>query len=261
MLPLLKFAILGSEVTIPLYNSMIGLGIIIGLLTFEHMCSRQGIPKYVTDNLTVVIAFSLILGFISAALFDKFVHSRDLHEFFTNIFKVSGLTFIGGLLGGAIFFCVLYRIIMKNYTDIEAHLNCIAPSVVIAHSFGRIGCFFGGCCFGKPTNSVIGVCFPSGSTAGQMYGYGTKVIPTQLIEALYLLILFFTLYYLLQKYAFAYYLVFYGGFRFIIEYFRGDDRGVLFQTLLTPSQFFSAAMILVGGWLVYKGVHKRRIGM
>ena len=36
----------------------------------------------------------------------------------------------------------------------------------IGHSLGRVGCFFAGCCYGKPTDSWLGVKFPAAARAG-----------------------------------------------------------------------------------------------
>ena len=47
------------------------------------------------------------------------------------------------------------------------------------------------------------------------------------------------------KHNFSIYLVFYGLFRFLIEYIRGDDRGALVRGI-SPSQFLSLLMIAIG---------------
>ncbi len=252
MYPAYKFTIQNCTSTISMYNLMVGVGIILGIISFEHLCNKKGMQKAQVDDLTVVICISIVFGFLSATLFDKFVHFYSFKEFISHLFIFTGFTFAGGLSGGILAFIISYRIIMKNFSNLMLHMNYAAPSVAIAHSLGRIGCFLGGCCFGKPTNSIIGVHFPIGSLADQMYGHYIRVIPTELIEALYLLLIFFVLYFLLQKNAFSYYLILYGLFRFIIEFFRGDNRGVFLQTIFTPSQCISILMILIGFWLLYR---------
>ena len=46
------------------------------------------------------------------------------------------------------------------------------------------------------------------------------------------------------------YCIGYGIFRFLIEFLRGDDRGKLFN-LLSPSQFWSIVMIIIGVFLIF----------
>ena len=160
------------------------------------------------------------------------------------------------------FFLGVYFLLRKRYktrlTDVLSLLPCC---ILIAHAFGRVGCFFAGCCYGKETSSFLGVSFPKNSL---YYGYdGTPVHPTQLYEAAFLFILFGVCLYLYMKKNFQHnlslYLVCYGIFRFLIEYLRGDDRGA-FIAGLSPSQAQSLLMIAigVGFYFVFKKVLEKR---
>ena len=123
----------------------------------------------------------------------------------------------------------------------------IAPACIcIAHSFGRLGCFFAGCCGGKLAQEgdffrFLAVNFPASSElSGLRY-------PTQLFECIFLFILFVILFLLVFKknfkYGFVVYLGAYGIWRFLIEFVRDDDRGS-FIPGLSPSQFWSILMVL-----------------
>ena len=150
------------------------------------------------------------------------------------------------MIGGVVAFLVGYAIFRKKY---EARLVDIMPIVpcciTIAHAFGRVGCFFAGCCYGRPTEGIFGVCFPN--VAG-------KVHPTQLYEAAFLFLLFAVCSYLLLKKGFKHnmslYLIAYGIFRFLIEYVRNDERGELLG-FITPSQFWSVLMVGLGIGLIF----------
>ena len=88
-----------------------------------------------------------------------------------------GLTFIGGLIGGTLCFLTIYLFFRKKYTTRLYRMTSILPCcILIAHAFGRIGCFFAGCCYGKETDSFLGVQFPQLSH---------PVYPTQLYEAVF----------------------------------------------------------------------------
>lgn len=75
------------------------------------------------------------------------------------------------------------------------------------------------------------------------------VLPTQLYEAAFLFIMFGIRSYLVMKKDFKHnlslYLIFYGIFRFLLEFIRGDDRGQFIGSI-TPSQFWSIVMIVAG---------------
>ena len=74
------------------------------------------------------------------------------------------------------------------------------------------------------------------------------VHPTQLYEALFLLILFLVLVKLISfSIRTAVYLCSYGSFRFVLEFLRGDDRGILIKGAdLHPAQFISVLCIVIG---------------
>lgn len=153
----------------------------------------------------------------------------------------SGMTFIGGLIGGVVCFMSVYFVFRKHYnTRLYEVISILPCSILVAHAFGRIGCLFAGCCYGKETDSFLGVTFPQ---------LDSPVHPTQLYEAAFLLVMFAVCSYLVlkkdYKHNLSLYLISYGIFRFLIEYLRGDARGELVG-FITPSQFWSVFMILAG---------------
>ena len=112
--------------------------------------------------------------------------------------------------------------------------------------FGRIGCFFDGCCFGSPTRGIFGVTFPEGSLPYHFYGESVAIHPTQLYEAFALLLIFLIVLLLGKRNGFPLYLMLYGAARFVIECFRGDVRGSILGLPLSPAQIISVVLILLG---------------
>jgi phosphatidylglycerol:prolipoprotein diacylglycerol transferase len=144
-------------------------------------------------------------------------------------------------------------------------MNTIIVGVVLAHAFGRVGCYFAGCCFGIPTESFLGVIFPFGH-ASHVYP-NTPVFPTQLFEAFFLIVLFVILNKVkkFKGFEIEVYVIGYGVWRILIEFIRGDDRGSLFTLFTTeynvfptPSQFLSLLMILFGVYLLYRKAQKTK---
>ena len=113
----------------------------------------------------------------------------------------------------------------------------IAPAVPLFHAFGRIGCFMSGCCYGLELKNpwvLFDVLIFSR-------------IPTQLIEALFEFILFIVLIVWqkknkMQNYL-KFYMIIYAIFRFLIEFFRGDDVRGFFLGIST-SQIISLSVLL-----------------
>jgi phosphatidylglycerol:prolipoprotein diacylglycerol transferase len=165
----------------------------------------------------------------------------------------SGFVFYGGVICGI---AALYLLSKKYKIKFALLADIIAIGVPLGHAFGRLGCFFYGCCYGRPSESFMGVLFPPDSPAGYL---GAKVIPTQLISSFFLFLLFFLLLAFRKRKKFdgqivLVYLILYSIFRFIIEFFRGDPRGsILF---LSTSQLISLILIAIS---IFFWVRIRRV--
>lgn len=213
---------------------------IVGIITAGTIAClyiwKKGFKKEGVIDLLICFFSAITFGILFAILFE------NLYEFIaygTKHHWVWSMTFLGGLFGGIIGFLVPYFVMRKSVRfDIKPILVIAPICITSAHAIGRIGCFLAGCCYGKPTDSWIGIDFPNDSLG--------KVIPTQLIEAIFLLLLTAVLVVFLLvfkfKYTFLVYLGSYSIFRFIIEFYRGDERGVAFA--LSPSQVWCILIFL-----------------
>jgi phosphatidylglycerol:prolipoprotein diacylglycerol transferase len=159
-----------------------------------------------------------------------------------------GNIFYGGLLGGML----AVAIILKKRPQYRYLLDFVAPAVPLFHFFGRIGCFFAGCCFG--IEASFGFTFRH-SIIGE--ANGVSRFPVQLLEAFFNILLFFLLNYLLKKKIFenkliCVYLIIYATGRFLLEFLRGDAyRGI--WLFLSTSQIISILIVFtVIFWLLYK---------
>ena len=169
----------------------------------------------------------------------------------------SGTTFYGGLIGAII---VLYLQLKftryKSRYTIKQWFDTLTLPFIGFHFFGRLGCFFGGCCYGKPTDSALGVHFPD-NPSGNIYHFGEACYPTQLFEMFALMMIFAIV--LKRKNRFKTYIVLYAVARFIIEFFRGDFRGGLF-VIMSPAQAISIALLITvtAECIRTKYVHRQR---
>lgn len=229
-----------------MYGVMIAVGILACFLVLFYCGKKKGLSEKFTDFVFYNAIAAILLGFVSAAVFQAFYDFIENPEAGFHVDKDGGITFIGGLIGGVAVFLIGYAIFRKKYTSKLIDLLPIAPCcILIAHAFGRVGCFFAGCCYGKVTDSFWGVKFPK---------LPNPVYPTMLYEAIFLFILFGITFYLVMKKNFRHnmslYLICYGIFRFSIEYLRGDHRGELVAGI-SPSQFWSILMVVFGIGLIF----------
>lgn len=255
-----------------LYGLCIALGILACILLLYKLTSLNKVPSSVQDFVYFTAILAIIAGFLFAMLF------QALYDYIANPeagFKITGsITAMGGIAGGAASFLAIYfgagYFVFKNKNHIHLkYFNEIfrfAPiGITIAHAFGRIGCLFAGCCHGAYLGSepVTGGVYMQGTVYSESLGvYVTKwgyYVPTQLYEALFLFLLagVLTFFYIKKRFNMTMiaYLVAYGIWRFVIEFFRTDYRGG--SSTISPSQWQSFIFIGIAAALfVYYKIKK-----
>lgn len=226
-----------------------GVGVTVGLFTGLTVHRHKGLLR---ENSFAVEALLIALAaaFPAAMLLDALFKFAEYGEF-----VFGGATFYGGLLGALAIYLPILRFGKGRSVSVSERLCDLAPCIPAGHCLGRIGCFFGGCCYGKPTDCAFGVVFPEGSIPYENYG-AAKLHPTQLYEAAFLLLLALFLWRFAKKRAFPLYCVLYGAFRFLIEFLRGDDRGA-FLSGLSPAQSLSLLLVAVGAALLLLSAVRR----
>lgn len=236
-----------GPITVYTYGVLIALGIAAAIIFALRQSKKDNIDSNTVIDLFLWIAVS---GFIGARIlyviteFSYFVNNPS-RIFFAN----EGFVFYGGFITACIAVIIFAR---KKNLKLWVIADFLAVPVALAHSVGRLGCFFYGCCYGKPTKSFIGVLFPSESPAGHLH---IPVIPTQLIASLVLLGIFCCLL-IIRKYKkfdgeiFLIYAVLYSVARFIIEYFRGDSRGHIW--IFSTSQFIALFVVIAASLAIVR---------
>lgn len=155
-----------------------------------------------------------------------------------------GLTYYGGLVL-AVPVGMWYA--RKKRLGIWRTADLAAPFVALGLFFGRLGCFFNGCCYGAHTDAWTAVTLP---------GHAYPVHPAQLYESAGALALFFVLYSVItprkrgHSEVFGWLLVLYGALRFALEMVRADERGSLGP--LSTSQVISIPLVALGVYLIVR---------
>ena len=212
-------------------------------------------PDALDENLFAVSAFvvSAAVALPAAMVTDALFKVVERGEF-----RLDSATFYGGLLCALLLYPVALSLRKDRKVSVYARLCDLAACIPAGHCLGRVGCFLGGCCFGKPTDGPFGIIFPPGSLPYEFYGEAIAIHPTQLYEAAFLLALFFLLLFAGKGAEFPLYLALYGAGRFIIEFFRNDDRGALFGWA-SPAQVISCVLFAVGAAIfVWRIAWRRR---
>lgn len=213
---------------IPGYFFFAVLGLVISVSVFISLIADK---KYSLQKNMLILSIAAIFVIISARVFGCISGIyRDIgmgKEITLSGIKQTGIVYYGGLFGLLVSYCILSKKVQDIYI-----MDILAVCIPLFHAVARVGCFFGGCCFGKESPSLIAI------------NYTTKVfnevitayrIPTQLIEAAFNFFLFLYLLHFFRcedwkdRHILRRYLLLYSIGRFIIEFLRGDlVRGVIF---------------------------------
>jgi len=224
------------------YGFLLAVGFLIALRLAASRAQTIGVETRMTMDLGLYI---LISGLIGARLLLVIVNWEHLQHDPWSLLR-SGGVFYGGLLAAivtALWYFRRHRLPAWKMADI------LAPSVALGHGIGRLGCFAAGCCYGKPTRSFLGVTFTS-DYAHQIVGVplGVALHPTQLYEAGAEFLIFGFLLWLSTRKRFDgqifwAYVGLYAVARIVIELYRGDPRGFLFDGALSTSQLIALLML------------------
>ena len=236
---------------IPSYGLMTALGY--GAAIYYCIKNREKLG--VSKELLSDIIFYLILGALIGGKIFFIIFNFDTFWASTLIEKIRfGFVFYGGFIGALIALFIFLK--NKNISFVKT-TDFFAPALALGHAIGRIGCFLAGCCYGKPTNSPLGVVFNNPDTLVPHHLRHTHLYPTQLFEVFANFILFLILVkiYNGQKKEGKTSLVYIMGYaltRFIIEFFRGDDRGWTLLGLY-PSQAIALILFCCASLWLFKG--------
>ena len=214
------------------------LGFLAAWQVLGWLCRKSGRTSDAFSNLVVYLLLGGVLGSRAAYVIEHWSAEFAAHP--ADIIKVwqGGLMFYGGLLLDILIFFVWCVVRREKLLEVADLLTAVIP---LGHVFGRVGCFFYGCCYGKAGDAAWAVAFPRGSPAWHEQAQAglipwtatasLPVLPTQLVEATALLSLFAALLFAYRRFHAALpgvstgcYLVGYAAIRFSLEYLRGDPR-------------------------------------
>lgn len=242
-----------GSITIHGYGLMIGLGVMAALLLGDYRSKKFGL---VGDYIYGMTFSAVILGFTAARILFIITEWENFLKNPMQYLAGAGFVVYGGIIGGAL---TIYGYCKIKKIDVLSYLDLMIPSVALAQALGRVGCFLAGCCYGKETNSFLGVVFTNSDFAPN----GVKVLPTQLFMAGGDLLIMAALLWYASKRPMRgrtsmLYLILYSVGRFVVEFFRNDDRGTV--GLLSTSQFiaiFTLAAGILGFFLVMPKLNQK----
>lgn len=218
------------------YGIFVAAGFLLGVLHYGRLDKLDGRRKgFGSDFAFLVILFGILGGRIAYVIANWPEYAAAPLE----VFRIDrgGLIFYGGFILASIAVIVMAQLKKEPVGQLVDYGITAVP---LGHALGRVGCFFNGCCYGRPSELPWSVL-----TAGEHRH------PVQVYEAAFNLGLFFLLtwFYGRRKRdgsVLALYMMYYGGWRFVGEFFRGDARRAIIAGGLDVAQGISIGLILIG---------------
>lgn len=175
-------------------------------------------------------------------------------------FWAGGLAYYGGFIGSSL---AAWFLLKRDRFPFWKAADMAGFAVPVGLVFGRMGCLLAGCCFGVQSSSPVALVFPERSPASEWqakagllpsrFEASLPVLPTQIFESAACLgIVAFCLLYLQPRkrydgQVFLAFMALYAIARFVLEYFRSDDRGGGLG--LSTSQLIGVGLVALAGGL------------
>jgi len=229
-----------GPITVYTYGVLLAAAYLFGLQLARVRASARGLDANRILDLGIYIIISALVGAKLLLLV------TDFRTFTANPRELLTLARSGGVFYGGLILAVTVALVYIRKVGLPLWTTCdvFAPGIALGHVIGRFGCLFAGCCYGKPTTLPWGITFTDPFAASNV---GTPLNqplhPTQLYEAGAELIILLVLLFTERKgrpfagRTFWLYMLLYAISRFIIEFYRGDDRGTV--GMFSTSQFIS----------------------
>lgn len=238
-----------------------------GIMYFVGFTVAWGLAQYRAKKQSFILSKNQITDLIFYGALGAVIGGRigymlfyHLPAFLANpllLFAIwqGGMSFHGGFLGVAIAIYFYARAIHQPFFKLT---DFLIPFVPIGLGAGRIGNFINGELWGRVTAMPWGMIFPRADTAVRH--------PSQLYEFALEGVLLFVILWIYSKkprpigHISGLFLILYGSFRLIAEWFREPDLqlGFIAFDWLTMGQLLSIPMVLLGVWLFFT---KRRLNV
>src|SRR5216684_8477119 len=166
--------------TVYTYGVLLAAAYLAGLKLAMVRAKARGLDANRVLDLGIYIIISALLGAKLLLLITDFKSfTADPRELLT--LARSGGVFYGGLiLAVVVALWYIRRVGLPLWTTCDV----FAPGIALGHVIGRFGCFFAGCCYGKPTSVPWAITFTDPYAAANVgTPLNVPLHPTQLYEA------------------------------------------------------------------------------
>ena len=246
-----------GKLTIHFYSLCILIGVFCAYFVIMRETKKQ---KLNTDVMFNIVFYGLLVGIICARI-HYVLFNFDYYVFhFDEILKVweGGLAIHGGIIGGLI---VVFLYSERHNIKFFKLTDIIIPGVILAQGIGRWGNFFNQEAYGIiVSKGLLNKLLVPNFVIKGMYIDGAYHLPTFYFESIICIVGFLIILLLRNKFkkrglVTAFYLIWYGVFRYIIEYYRTDSL-MLFNAKV--AMIISGLMVIFGVVILIMSIRRSK---
>lgn len=230
------------------WGLLVGLGLFAGVWLAVRLAKGS---EFTAEMLQDYVIYGVFAGFLGARTWEVIFSWGDYgtNPMHALMFWQGGLSIQGAVVANVV---LAWWYFGRENLSFRRFADIATPGLILGQAIGRIGCFFNGDAYGKPTDAWYGVVYQQGTPAFHAWG-GVPLIPAELMEAGLDFVILAVLLRLFNKKQFdgqvvLAYFVLYSLVRFGLEFFRTDSLmiGGFKAAQLTA---LVTAMIAAGIWL------------
>jgi phosphatidylglycerol---prolipoprotein diacylglyceryl transferase len=226
------------------YGVLLALAYLAGLQLAVIRARRRQIDATKVMDLGIYLIIAALVGAKLMLIAVDFDYFRSQPRELLSLVRAGGV-FYGGLLAAL---GVGLWLVRRYQLDAWTVADLTAPGIALGHVVGRIGCLLAGCCYGRPTDVPWAITFTNPAAATNVgTPLNTPLHPTQLYDAgaeLLIMIVLLVTERRGKQFAgrtFWLYMLLYAISRYIVEIYRGDERGIIAG--MSTSQFVSILIV------------------
>ena len=251
MLPEL-FQLAGLRIPVSTYGLLQAITFVVSVSVAMRLAAADGLSKIKVLYLGICLCPVFLLGAKVLMILAEWQQYGGR----VSVFSFDLLHSVGAYYGGFLAAVAISPLLMRALgLPWGKTVDACAPAIALGGVPARLGCFAGGCCWGKPTGSWIGVRFTEKASELTGVPINVPLVPIQLIDACVYLLIFALLLWVRKRRTFTgqvfiAFTIFYSVARFFTEFWRDDPRGQMLG--LSTSQFISAVLFPLALVFYYK---------